>query len=135
MAGVFAHASLWFALIIGPLVLWLLARNARTVRVHAAEAFNFQATFVAVLALASQADRLGSPVAEVVGAVGFVIALVGFFLPIAGIISASSGTLYRYPVRLRLLRDQAPSRSSRRRGRRHFDADGNPVEIDQRRET
>lgn len=85
--------------IIGPLIVWLLKKAEYTsVDTHGREVMNFQISWL-IYAVAC------IPLCFVV--IGFflliLLAVAGVVLSILGAVRASSGTLYRYPLTLRLL--------------------------------
>lgn len=94
-----AHLLGFFTGFIGPLVIYLMAKDDQPfVKHHAAEALNFQLT-VLILMLASFVLMF-----VLVGFITiFVVAIGAFILEIIACVSAHNGEWYRYPVNFRMV--------------------------------
>lgn len=97
--AVVAHASAFFAPIIGPLLVWILLQETEPFAVeHAKEALNFQitTTIAGLLVSLSMAVLIGCLLLPL-----FVVA--ALVLPILAVVAASQGESYRYPYTWRLV--------------------------------
>ncbi|MDY6785690.1 MAG: DUF4870 domain-containing protein [Cyanobacteriota bacterium] len=121
----------FFANLIGPLVVWLAARNeSEFVDRHGRESINFQISmiiygiglilvsiallFLYLIAVGGSANPDGGAFilgAAILGGIGWltllaVFSLVQLVLVIMAAVKASQGKYYRYPLTLRLIRDR-----------------------------
>jgi uncharacterized protein len=100
--GMLAHFSSWFLFFVGPLLFLLtLGRNSSFVRRQAAEALNFQLTFLGLNLIMI----VGVIVTLGLGALLYpIIWLAWLVLPLIAGIASLVGSPFRYPLTLRLVR-------------------------------
>ncbi len=96
--------------VVGPLVVWLIRREDPDVEPHAREALNFHLSLVVyalggvVVALILLFTIIGVVLLPLLLLIFLVLVVAGIALSILGAVRASEGTLYRYPLNLRLIR-------------------------------
>ena len=106
-AAVTAHATFFFATLVGPLLMLVFTRTRRdsVAYTSAAQAFNWQAGWVTAAALFGLLNLPDIGLLRLVSFVGLaVVIVVGVTSSVRAVRAASKGRHARYPFRLRLVR-------------------------------